>query len=94
MYVFRCGDGVIFEKNAGFVVKGKVARSPFFKAFKIIEETSPVPGVKFSCSFTTCNNTCDGVSRGVATTSLIGVRQEVVPCATTVIRVSLGLYHV
>jgi hypothetical protein len=56
-----CGDGIIFNKKAGFEVKGTKAISPYFKVFKLIEATGNTAAVKYRCSFTTCNNTCDGV---------------------------------
>ncbi|CAC5420309.1 unnamed protein product [Mytilus coruscus] len=57
-----CGDGIVFKKSAGFTVSGTKAKSPFFKVFKLIETNAANTAVKYSCSFTTCNNTCDGSS--------------------------------
>ncbi|CAG2246032.1 unnamed protein product [Mytilus edulis] len=62
-----CGDGTIIPKNKGFTTKTiaggneKTATSPFFKIFKLLETTKQ-GGISYECSFTVCNDTCDGSS--------------------------------
>ncbi|XP_076101596.1 uncharacterized protein LOC143071275 [Mytilus galloprovincialis] len=71
-----CGDGIVFKKSAGFTVSGTTARSPYFKVFKLIETDSDDTAVKYSCSFTTCNNTCDGTSCSLTFRSKRSIDQD------------------
>ncbi|XP_063433172.1 vitelline envelope sperm lysin receptor-like isoform X2 [Mytilus trossulus] len=71
-----CGDGIVFKKSAGFTVSGTTAKSPYFKVFKLIETDSANTAVKYSCSFTTCNNTCDGSSCSLSFRSKRSIDQD------------------
>nr|UNY67733.1 VEZP5 [Haliotis tuberculata] len=55
-----CGDGIVFQKNSGFKVRGRIIDSPFFLAFRL--QGSMHMG--FKCNFTVCRNAakCDGNS--------------------------------
>lgn len=56
--VHRCGDGKVFSKSDGFITNGTTARSPVFKAFRLMGSNLLV----FECNFTVCFSNCDGVS--------------------------------
>ncbi|XP_046365290.1 vitelline envelope sperm lysin receptor-like [Haliotis rufescens] len=53
-----CGDGMILAKDKGFVTKGTVALSYFFRVFTINGDA----GLQFECKFSVCSKACDGAS--------------------------------
>ncbi|XP_064611642.1 vitelline envelope sperm lysin receptor-like [Liolophura sinensis] len=53
-----CGDGKVFSKSDGFTTNGMTARSPVFKAFRLMGSNLLV----FECNFTVCFSNCDGSS--------------------------------
>lgn len=58
-----CGDGVVIPRDQGFITTGKVAKSPYFRAFR-------VPGSRellFDCTFIVCTSPCDGSSCDIET---------------------------
>ncbi|XP_046576674.1 vitelline envelope sperm lysin receptor-like isoform X2 [Haliotis rubra] len=53
-----CGDGMIFNKTAGFTTKGLTSISPYFATFNLFQDEE----VFFDCNFTLCRKACDGSS--------------------------------
>ncbi|XP_046365289.1 vitelline envelope sperm lysin receptor-like [Haliotis rufescens] len=53
-----CGDGMIIDKNAGFVTRDKSSSSPFFKVFTVNGDWT----LRFECNFTICAIKCNGPS--------------------------------
>ncbi|XP_046547420.1 vitelline envelope sperm lysin receptor-like [Haliotis rubra] len=53
-----CGDGIVFNKSAGFIVDGLTARSPYFASFHLGDDLE----FSFDCNFTLCVKKCDGSS--------------------------------
>ncbi|XP_067665841.1 vitelline envelope sperm lysin receptor-like [Haliotis asinina] len=53
-----CGDGMIFNKSAGFTTKGLTSISPYFATFNLFQDEE----VFFDCNFTLCRKACDGSS--------------------------------
>nr|ABE72945.1 vitelline envelope zona pellucida domain 8 [Haliotis rufescens] len=53
-----CGDGIVFNKSAGLIVDGLIARSPYFKSFHLGDDAE----FSFECNFTLCEKKCDGSS--------------------------------
>ncbi len=56
-----CGDGIIFDKDAGFTTEDLDAESPYFPAFSMRDEEE----IRFECNFTLCDSVCDGSSCSV-----------------------------
>ncbi|XP_041370540.1 vitelline envelope sperm lysin receptor-like [Gigantopelta aegis] len=49
-----CGDGIVFQKDAGFKTKDNVTWSPYFEAFTLPGNTA----ISFECNFTVCTLPC------------------------------------
>ncbi|XP_064599776.1 vitelline envelope sperm lysin receptor-like [Liolophura sinensis] len=69
-----CGDGIVFEKNAGFETRGLRVFSPYFEGFKLKGSNQ----LMFVCNITVCDHNCNGNSCPVEVKRSIPEKTEVI----------------